>query len=131
MACTSTYTKAKAPSGVYVHPSPYMRVILNSTPPFILQVSPFHTYMTSYLPKLLLSSLPLSMVGALSDARTRSLLMPALGFIGLISALGHKEWRFVVYVVPMFNIAAARGAAWMYAGCSRFWLLILTRCAQD
>ncbi|OBZ66165.1 putative Dol-P-Man:Man(7)GlcNAc(2)-PP-Dol alpha-1,6-mannosyltransferase [Grifola frondosa] len=76
-------------------------------------VSPFYTYFTSFLPKLLLSSLPLSLIGALLDPRVRALLVPAIAFLALISGLGHKEWRFVVYVVPLFNIAAARSAAWM------------------
>lgn len=76
-------------------------------------VSPFHTYFTSYLPKLLLSSLPLSVIGFLLDSRIRGQMFPALIFLMLISGLGHKEWRFVVYVVPVFNVAAARGAAWM------------------
>ncbi len=77
------------------------------------QVSPFHAYLTSHLPKLLLSSLPLSAFGLLSDSRIRALLFPYLVFVLLISGLAHKEWRFVIYVVPAFNIAAARGAAWL------------------
>lgn len=40
--------------------------------------------------------------------------MPYIVFILLISGLGHKEWRFVIYSVPAFNIAAARGANWLY-----------------
>ena len=69
--------------------------------------------MTSYLPKLLLSSLPLSGLGFLLDGRVRSFLFPYLAFVALISGLAHKEWRFVIYVVPAFNVAAARGAAWL------------------
>ncbi|KAG6811820.1 hypothetical protein H0H92_005679 [Tricholoma furcatifolium] len=76
-------------------------------------VSPIHTYWTSFLPKLLLSSLPLSLVGFLQDQRLRILLLPSLLFIGLISCLGHKEWRFIVYVVPIFNIVAAGGARYL------------------
>ncbi|KZT01550.1 glycosyltransferase family 22 protein [Laetiporus sulphureus 93-53] len=76
-------------------------------------VSPFHSYFTAHLPKLLLSSLPLSLIGFLSDSRIRAHLLPTIAFLLLISGLDHKEWRFVVYVVPIFNIAAARGAAWM------------------
>ncbi|KAL6298546.1 Alg9-like mannosyltransferase family-domain-containing protein [Sparassis latifolia] len=76
-------------------------------------VLPFHTYFTSFLPKLLLSALPLSFVGALSDSRVRALLVPAVAYLVLISGLGHKEWRFIVYIVPLFNIAAARGGAWL------------------
>ncbi|RDX56977.1 hypothetical protein OH76DRAFT_1459704 [Lentinus brumalis] len=75
--------------------------------------SPPYAYFTSFLPKLLLSSLPLSALGCLLDSRIRSLLLPYLAFVGLISGLAHKEWRFVIYVVPAFNIAAARGAVWL------------------
>ncbi|KIM42275.1 glycosyltransferase family 22 protein [Hebeloma cylindrosporum] len=75
--------------------------------------SPPLTYTTSYLPKLLLGALPLSALGFLADKRIRSLLLPFVGFIALISNLGHKEWRFIVYAVPPFNVAAARGARWM------------------
>ncbi len=50
------------------------------------------------------------LIGFIQDARIRALVQPALLFIFLMSFLGHKEWRFVVYVVPLLNIAAARGA---------------------
>lgn len=78
-----------------------------------LQVEPFHTYVTSYLPKLLLSSLPLAGLGFALDSRVRSFLLPYLAFVALISGLAHKEWRFVIYAVPAFNVAAARGATWL------------------
>ncbi|KAI0094379.1 Alg9-like mannosyltransferase family-domain-containing protein [Irpex rosettiformis] len=76
-------------------------------------VSPFHSYFTAHLPNLLTTSTFLSAVGALIDGRIRSLLLPVLAYVLLLSGLGHKEWRFVVYVVPIFNIAAARGASWL------------------
>ncbi|KAF8343590.1 glycosyltransferase family 22 protein [Amanita rubescens] len=78
-------------------------------------VSPPLTYVKNYLPKLLLGSLPLSLFGAVIDSRIRSLLFPAVSFIALISCLGHKEWRFIIYVVPIFNIAAAHGASYLCA----------------
>ncbi|KAJ2917546.1 hypothetical protein MD484_g2888, partial [Candolleomyces efflorescens] len=71
--------------------------------------SPPLTYFTSFLPKLLLSSLPLSLLGISYNRHIRGLLFPSILFIVLISFLGHKEWRFIIYVVPVFNIAAARG----------------------
>jgi alpha-1,6-mannosyltransferase len=53
--------------------------------------------------------------GFARDSRIRSLIWPAFFFVLLMSFLGHKEWRFVVYVVPMLNIAAAHGAQVLYA----------------
>ncbi|KAH9928344.1 Alg9-like mannosyltransferase family-domain-containing protein [Fomitopsis serialis] len=76
-------------------------------------VSPWHTYFTSSLSKLLMWSFPLSVLGFHADSRVRALLLPYLGFIALLSCLGHKEWRFIIYVVPVFNIAAARGVTWI------------------
>ncbi|KAF9463957.1 Alg9-like mannosyltransferase family-domain-containing protein [Collybia nuda] len=76
-------------------------------------VSPPLAYFVTHLPKLCLSSLPLALVGITIDQRIRSLIFPSLLFLGLISCLGHKEWRFIVYIVPIFNVAAARAARWM------------------
>lgn len=78
-------------------------------------INPWHTYFTQLLPKLLLTSLPLSVLGSLVDVRARKLLQLSVVFVGLMSYLGHKEWRFIVYIVPLFNVAAARGARWMVA----------------
>ncbi|KAF8486292.1 glycosyltransferase family 22 protein [Russula ochroleuca] len=73
-------------------------------------VSPFWTYFSTFLPRLLMVTLVFIPFGFARNARIRSLVQPAIGFVFLMSFLGHKEWRFVVYVVPILNIAAAHGA---------------------
>ncbi|KAI9463196.1 alpha-1,6-mannosyltransferase subunit [Lactarius psammicola] len=73
-------------------------------------VSPFWTYLTTFLPRLLMATELFIPIGFIQDARIRALVQPALLFTLLMSFLGHKEWRFVVYVVPLLNIAAAHGA---------------------
>lgn len=78
----------------------------------LLQVSSYRTYFVNHLPKTLLTAFPLSIVGLLSDARIRSLLLPVIIFVLILSSLPHKEWRFIVYSVPLFTVAAARGASW-------------------
>jgi alpha-1,6-mannosyltransferase len=52
--------------------------------------------------------------GFARDARIRSLVWPAFAFVFLMSFLEHKEWRFISYVVPILNIAAAHGAQGLY-----------------
>lgn len=76
-------------------------------------VEPAHAYFTQHLPKALMSSVTLWIVGAIADGRVRTFMLPVLGFLLLISGLGHKEWRFVVYVIPVFNVAAAKGLRWL------------------
>lgn len=71
------------------------------------------SYFLIHLPKLLTISFPLSILGLTIDKRIRTLLLPSVVFIGLMSFLPHKEWRFIVYVIPMFTVAAARGTSWI------------------
>ncbi|OZJ02357.1 hypothetical protein BZG36_04471 [Bifiguratus adelaidae] len=87
-------------------------------------VSPPHAYFTVHLPKLLLASLPLVVyalcaqqlgsTGRNHKPRGRPLarfFIPCLAYVTLFSCIGHKEWRFIVYVVPMMNVIAAVGAS--------------------
>ena len=74
---------------------------------------PAHTYFTSFLPKLLLTAFPLSILGFFIDSRVRGFLATTFLFISGMSILGHKEWRFIIYCVPIANIAAARGCVWL------------------
>ena len=78
---------------------------------------PFLWYFTSALPKALL--LPLfSLPWALYRERQRAavLLVPAVGFVLVYSLLPHKELRFIIYAVPLFNLVAASAFANMYVG---------------
>lgn len=76
-------------------------------------VSPFHTYLCSYLPKILLSTGPLALLGILVDSRARELLVAPIAFVLFISFLGHNEWRFIVYIIPLFNVVGARALYWL------------------
>lgn len=57
--------------------------------------------------------MPLSALGLTIDATTRTIIFPYVAFIALLSIHGHKEWRFIIYAVPVFNVIAARGASWL------------------
>ncbi|KPV73163.1 glycosyltransferase family 22 protein [Rhodotorula graminis WP1] len=72
-------------------------------------VSPASYYFLSALPKLLHLSLLPAALSIFSDRRTRRLVIPCLAFVAVLSGLEHKEWRFVVYVVPALTVAAAAG----------------------
>ncbi|KAL7424772.1 Dol-P-Man:Man(7)GlcNAc(2)-PP-Dol alpha-1,6-mannosyltransferase [Cryptotrichosporon argae] len=92
--------------------------------------SPAHWYATRALPKLLAGAAPLllllplagvrkgryAMGGSRAAGEVLRLLGPAvLGLIGGLSAVGHKEWRFIVYAVPVLNILAAAVAASLWS----------------
>lgn len=73
-------------------------------------VLPHHYYFTYFLPRLLMGALPFVCVGALASMwASRHLLMPYVAAIAVFSANPHKEWRFIVHAIPIFNMCAAIG----------------------
>ncbi|KAI4171478.1 MAG: hypothetical protein LQ343_004216 [Gyalolechia ehrenbergii] len=82
--------------------------------------SPWHFYFTSALPRLLFNPIiyifciPLSILQPVLRRPVKDLILPNLFFVTLYSFQPHKEWRFIVYVIPPFLTAAALGANWIW-----------------
>ncbi|KAJ5295983.1 hypothetical protein PENANT_c001G06931 [Penicillium antarcticum] len=81
---------------------------------------PWSWYFTNALPRLLLNPLVyiLAIPVALRQPATRlsafRLLVPELVFVALYSFMPHKEWRFIVYIIPSLTAAAALGAGYLW-----------------
>jgi alpha-1,6-mannosyltransferase len=77
--------------------------------------SPFYAYGFDLL-KLLLNPLAPFLIGlaVYVDSNVLHFLIPALSFVGLYSFQAHKEWRFIIYVVPQLTLAAAIGANYIF-----------------
>ncbi|KAG0209718.1 dolichyl-P-Man:Man(7)GlcNAc(2)-PP-dolichol alpha-1,6-mannosyltransferase [Mortierella sp. GBA30] len=76
-------------------------------------VSPWYSYFSLLLPKISGLALPLAFGAVVVEQRFRRYMLPAGIFVGLYSFLGHKEWRFVIYVVPILNLGAAIMISWI------------------
>lgn len=82
--------------------------------------SPWHFYFTAALPRLLLNPftyqicLPLTLGISILRRQALDILLPNLGFLVLYSFQPHKEWRFIIYVVPPILAAASAGASWIW-----------------
>lgn len=80
--------------------------------------SPWHYYLTSALPRLLLNpvSFPLvafSLIHPSLSPQTRAFLIPSLSYIAIYSIQPHKEARFIFYTIPSLTLAAALSAAFV------------------
>ncbi|ONM15355.1 Dolichyl-P-Man Man [Zea mays] len=70
-----------------------------------------HWYFTSALPRSMIVAYPLCMVGALLDRRIVPYMFPVFLFVVLYSKLPHKELRFIIGSIPMFNVSASLTAS--------------------
>ncbi|KAF2707585.1 glycosyltransferase family 22 protein [Pleomassaria siparia CBS 279.74] len=83
-------------------------------------VSPWHFYFRDAIPRLMINPLtyvlciPVAVLNAATRRASLDLLVPLLSFVGLYSLLPHKEWRFIIYVIPGLTAVAASGAAWIW-----------------
>ncbi|KAF2118355.1 Alg9-like mannosyltransferase family-domain-containing protein [Lophiotrema nucula] len=83
-------------------------------------VSPWHFYFANALPRLMLNPLtyllciPVALLNASTRRRSLDLLIPLLSFVGVYSVLPHKEWRFIIYIIPGLTAVAAAGASWIW-----------------
>ncbi|KAK9120991.1 hypothetical protein Syun_018608 [Stephania yunnanensis] len=89
----------------------------------------FHWYFTSALPRSLLAAYPLVVLGVLLDRRILSYILPVFMFVFLYSKLPHKELRFIIGAVPMFNLSASIAASRLYnnrkkAGWKMLYLIV-------
>lgn len=77
-------------------------------------VAPWHAYFTKELPRLLAPTVPLLIAGLGARPTRGQQRMPlvalAVFHTCLLSALAHKEWRFLMYTLPLWNALSAYGA---------------------
>ncbi|KHN93856.1 GPI mannosyltransferase [Metarhizium album ARSEF 1941] len=86
--------------------------------------SPWHYYLTSALPRLLLNplALPLILLSAFHPAlsrQTKALLLPSLSYIAIYSLQPHKETRFIFYAVPPLVLSASLSANYISTRVSK------------
>ena len=84
-------------------------------------VSPFHSYFTALLPRIAPVTWPLSLLlfRLVSAHHGFSYYVVALCPVAVLSMLGHKEWRFILYAVPVVNAISAIGLVRLTAASRR------------
>ncbi|KIW48182.1 uncharacterized protein PV06_00796 [Exophiala oligosperma] len=95
--------------------------------------SPWHWYLTSAIPRLVLNPflLVLPVWGLTRSIRPQllDLLVPSLSYVSLYSILPHKETRFLFPVVPPITASVALCASYISTRRHRHRLYKLTTCA--
>jgi alpha-1,6-mannosyltransferase len=77
-------------------------------------VHPFHFYFTNLVPKVAPLSFPIAKLG-IFYYKAKPFVLFALIHTIVLSFVPHKEWRFVMYCIPLLNAAAAITVAkWMH-----------------
>ncbi|KAF2754264.1 hypothetical protein EJ05DRAFT_469361 [Pseudovirgaria hyperparasitica] len=83
-------------------------------------VSPWWFYFGNSLPKILLNPftflvlIPLALLNPALRPRSLDILLPPTAFVAIYSVLPHKEWRFIIYIVPLLTTIASAGASWIW-----------------
>ena len=86
--------------------------------------SPWHFYFTSALPRLLSNPflqlcIPFTLSIPILRRPALDVLVPNLLFVTIYSFQPHKEWRFIIYVVPPLIAVASAGASWIWTRRSK------------
>lgn len=87
--------------------------------------SPWYFYLLNAIPRLLMNPLtwmlciPLSLFTRATRRTSLNILIPLLAFVALYSILPHKEWRFIIYIIPGLTAVAASGASWIWTRRSK------------
>ncbi|KAH0145128.1 glycosyltransferase family 22 protein, partial [Aureobasidium melanogenum] len=83
-------------------------------------VSPWHYYFVNAIPRLLLNPIswslcvPLALVNRATRKSSLDIMIPLLAFVAIYSILPHKEWRFIIYIIPGLTGVGAAGASWIW-----------------
>ena len=83
-------------------------------------IQSWHFYFTSALPRLLFNPLlwqicfPFALLTPILRRPACDVLVPNLLFVGIYSFQPHKEWRFIIYVVPPLLAVASASASWIW-----------------
>ncbi|KAJ5217191.1 hypothetical protein N7468_010199 [Penicillium chermesinum] len=88
-------------------------------------IEPWSFYFLNALPRLLLNpatyllALPIALRQPATRHPALSLLTPSLTFVALYSFMPHKEWRFIIYIIPALTASAALGAGYLWTHRAR------------